>query len=136
MILNGLPPELQPIVSVVDDWSTNRRLGLVVEAQVGRGRLLMCSIDLSRNLESRPVARQLRHSLIEYLAGDVFPALRLRQPARPPAAVPTAIDAVEARRDDSSARKSGGAMPRVCRSNFIFRGERSQLLATQRRREK
>ncbi len=72
MILNDLPPNLQPVVSIVDDWFTNRRLGLVVEARVGAGRLLMCSIDLSRDLESRPVARQLRHSLMKYLASDAF----------------------------------------------------------------
>jgi hypothetical protein len=74
MILNDLPPELRPIVSLVDDWFTNRRLGLVVEARVGRGRLLVCSIDLSRDLDSRPVARQFRHSLVKYLAGDAFQA--------------------------------------------------------------
>ncbi|MCU0872279.1 MAG: discoidin domain-containing protein, partial [Pirellulaceae bacterium] len=72
MILNDLPPELRPVVSLVDDWFTNRRLGLVVEARVGRGRLLVCSIDLSRALDSRPVARQFRHSLVKYLAGDAF----------------------------------------------------------------
>ena len=72
MILNDLPPDLQPIVSIVDDWFTNRRLGLVVEARVGRGQLLICSIDLSRDLESRPVARQFRHSLMKYLASDAF----------------------------------------------------------------
>ncbi len=72
MILNDLPPELQPIVSIVDDWFTNRRLGLVVEARVGRGQLLICSADLNRDLESRPVARQFRHSLMKYLASDAF----------------------------------------------------------------
>lgn len=72
MILDDLPPDLTPVVSIVDDWFTNRRLGLVVEARVGRGRLLICSIDLSRDLESRPVARQFRHSLMEYLAGETF----------------------------------------------------------------
>ena len=29
-------------------------------------------INLSRELDSRPVARQLRHSLVKYLAGDAF----------------------------------------------------------------
>jgi len=78
MILNELPAELRPIVSVVDDWFTNRRLGLVFEARVGRGRLLVCSVDLTRDLDSRPVARQFRHSLVKYLASDAFqPAVAL-----------------------------------------------------------
>ena len=72
MILNDLPAEVRPIVSLVDDWFTNRRLGLVFEARVGRGRLLVCSVDLTRELESRPLARQFRQSLVKYLASDAF----------------------------------------------------------------
>ena len=36
------------------------------------GKLLVCSADLQRDLEHRPVARQLRRSLIDYMAGDRF----------------------------------------------------------------
>ncbi|MFO0892466.1 MAG: glycoside hydrolase family 2 TIM barrel-domain containing protein [Isosphaeraceae bacterium] len=32
LILEDLPRELRPVVQVVDDWVTNRRLGLVIEA--------------------------------------------------------------------------------------------------------
>jgi hypothetical protein len=59
-------------VQVIDDWFTSRRLGLVFEARVGKGRLLVTSIDLERDLETNPVARQLRHSLLRYAAGDRF----------------------------------------------------------------
>ena len=72
MILDGLPPELRPTLQVVDDWFTNRRLGLVFEARVGKGRLLVTSIDLERDLEENPVARQMRHSLLRYVASDRF----------------------------------------------------------------
>ncbi len=76
MILDALPPELRPIVQVIDDWTTNRRLGLVIEARVGRGRLLICSIDLSRH--DNPVTRQLNASLLHYAAGPRFePAVEL-----------------------------------------------------------
>ena len=72
MILDGLPQELRPTVQVIDDWFTNRRLGLVFEARVGRGRLLVTSIDLERDLDGNVVARQMRHSLLRYAASDRF----------------------------------------------------------------
>jgi hypothetical protein len=72
MILDGLPKELRPTVQAIDDWFTNRRLGLVFEARVGRGRLLATSIDLDGDLEGNPVARQMRHSLLRYAASDRF----------------------------------------------------------------
>ena len=78
MILDGLPRELRPTVQVIDDWFTNRRLGLVFEARVGKGRLLVTSIDLERDLDANPVARQMRHSLLQYAASDRFaPALEV-----------------------------------------------------------
>ena len=72
MILTDLPPDLCPIVQVVDDWFTNRRLGLVFEARVSKGRLMVCTIDLSADLGRRPVARQLRYSLLKYMDSSAF----------------------------------------------------------------
>ncbi len=72
MTLDELPRPLRPIVQVIDDWNTNRKLGLVWECRVGRGRLLVCSADLSDNLEQRPAARQLRASLLQYMGGKDF----------------------------------------------------------------
>jgi hypothetical protein len=72
MILGDLPGPIRPIVQVIDDWFTARRLGLVFEARVGNGSLLVSSIDLENDLGSNPVARQLRHSLLEYMRGSDF----------------------------------------------------------------
>jgi hypothetical protein len=47
-------------------------LGLVLEARVGTGKLIVCSIDLERDLETSAVARQLRSSLLHYMAGEQF----------------------------------------------------------------
>ena len=71
MILDDFPGEFRPIVQVIDDWNTNRKLGLIFEAKVGSGKLLVCSIDL-QNLPERPVARQMRYSLLKYMDGDEF----------------------------------------------------------------
>jgi beta-galactosidase len=70
MVLEDLPQGLRPIVQPIDDWNTNRRLGLVFECRVGPGRLLVCSADLEKN--ERPAARQLRVSLLAYVASDRF----------------------------------------------------------------
>ncbi|HTY36201.1 MAG TPA: glycoside hydrolase family 2 TIM barrel-domain containing protein [Bacteroidota bacterium] len=68
MSLDSLPADIHPIVQVVDDWVTNRRLALVVEANVGAGKLIVCSVDLKSDLTNRPVARQLLNSLERYAA--------------------------------------------------------------------
>jgi len=70
MILDGLPAGLRPTVQVIDDWFTSRRLGLVFEARVGKGRLVVSSIDLEGDLGANPVARQMRRSLLRYAASD------------------------------------------------------------------
>ena len=65
---------LKPIVQIIDDWVTNRKLGYIFEARVGKGRLLACAIDLESHLDQRPAARQLRASLLSYLSGSSAPA--------------------------------------------------------------
>jgi hypothetical protein len=70
MILDDLPTSLRPIVQVIDDWVNNRKLGLVWEARVGKGRLLVTSVDLSGELD--PVRRQLRASLLAYASSEAF----------------------------------------------------------------
>ena len=72
MVLDKFAPRLRPIVQVIDDWNTNRKLGLLFEAKLGRGKLLVCSIDLRSNLDARPVARQMLYSLLRYMESDNF----------------------------------------------------------------
>jgi len=77
MILDDLPPKLRPTVQVIDDWFTNRRLGLVFEARVGRGKLMVTSIDLG-DAGADPVRQQLRASLLAYLSSARFaPAVEI-----------------------------------------------------------
>jgi hypothetical protein len=72
MVLDGLPAALRPIVQPIDDWHHNRRLGLVFEARVNGGRLMVCGADLRTALEQRPVARQFLRSLLAYMSSDQF----------------------------------------------------------------
>jgi len=70
--LGSFDPALRPIVQVIDDWYTNRRLGLIVEAKVGKGKLLTCGVRLGDEDLARPEARQLRKSLLAYMQGKDF----------------------------------------------------------------
>jgi len=72
VILDEFPPALRPIVQVIDDWTTNRRLGLIFEAKISKGKLLFCSIDLRTDLDNRPVARQMLRSLLDYMQTAAF----------------------------------------------------------------
>jgi hypothetical protein len=72
MVLDSLPLGIRPIVQIIDAWTRNRKLGLIFEARVGRGKLLVCSIDLSTRLDERPVARQLLGSIMAYASGTDF----------------------------------------------------------------
>lgn len=72
MTLNHMPPALRPLVQPIDTWFENRRLGLLFEARVNGGKLVVCSMDLQSDLDRRIVARQMLHSLLGYMASDAF----------------------------------------------------------------
>jgi hypothetical protein len=63
---------LTPIVRQIDNFANNRYLASIVEAKVGNGRLMLCSFDISSDLENRHVARQLRYSLLNYMKTKAF----------------------------------------------------------------
>ena len=70
--LDKLPKNLQPIVQPIDDWNRNYKLGMIFEAKVGKGKLLVSSADLENNLDERIVARQLRKSILDYMTSAKF----------------------------------------------------------------
>ncbi|MEN0019290.1 MAG: sugar-binding domain-containing protein, partial [Planctomycetota bacterium] len=70
--LDGLSAAIDPIVRPIDDWVMPRSLGLLFEARVGEGRVLVCAVDLETDLENRPAARALRESLLAYAASIGF----------------------------------------------------------------
>ena len=56
---------------MVDNFVRNHKIGLILETRVGRGDLLVCSIDLP-GLQDKPEARQLLQSLLRYLDSSAF----------------------------------------------------------------
>ena len=72
MNLSEFPADYQPIVQPIDTWHVSRKLGMMIEARVFKGRLLMTTIDITSHLDRRPVARQLRQSILNYMQGSQF----------------------------------------------------------------
>jgi hypothetical protein len=60
-----------PLVQIIDDWRSNRKLGLAVEMKVGEGKLLICSANLLDE-HSHLVSRQLLYSLQKYMQSTEF----------------------------------------------------------------
>jgi hypothetical protein len=75
--IENAPPQLLPAVQAIDDWNRGYKLGVIFECNVGPGKLLVSAINLEGDLKSS-VARQLRHSLLDYAGGEKFnPAVTL-----------------------------------------------------------
>lgn len=70
--LSKLSKDIRPLVRVIDDWVTNRSLGLLFEVKVDNGKLLVSGIDFHQDMERRPAARQLLFSLKQYMLSDAF----------------------------------------------------------------
>ena len=72
IVLNEAPQDFKPIVQMIDNYERNYKLGLVFETRVGKGKLLICALDLNTDIESRPAARQLKSSLLMYIGSKQF----------------------------------------------------------------
>lgn len=72
MHLEDFPKSFLPLIQPIDTWFMNRRLGILFEAKVGKGKLMVCSADLQNDLENRPAAKQLLYSLQQYMLSDNF----------------------------------------------------------------
>ncbi len=66
------PLNSAPLVQPIDTWFENRRLALLFEARVGQGKLMVCSIDLDSDMANRPVAGQLKQSILKYMNSGEF----------------------------------------------------------------
>ena len=72
MQFTDFPQDFQPLVQSIDTWFVSRKIGMLFEAKVGKGRLVMTTMDLTRNLDSRIVARQMKESILHYMHSDKF----------------------------------------------------------------
>ncbi|MEO8254215.1 MAG: sugar-binding domain-containing protein [Flavobacterium sp.] len=72
MNLEDFPADFRPLIQPIDTWFMNRRLALVFEAQVGKGKIIVSSADLGPEVEDKPASRELFFSLQNYMNSDQF----------------------------------------------------------------
>ena len=70
--LNALPFEYEPVVFVIDDFNLSHRLGVLMEAKVGDGRLLISSLNLGQHGHRTPTQQQMFRSLLAHAGSDDF----------------------------------------------------------------
>ena len=80
MNLTEFPRDYQSPIQPIDTWHVSRKLGMLVEAKVLKGKLLMTTMDISSDLEHRLVARQMRHAILAYMQSDDFQPSMTLQP--------------------------------------------------------
>ena len=79
MNLQDFPKDYQSPIQPIDTWHISRKLGMLVEANVLGGKLLMTTMDITSDLDHRVVARQMREAILSYMESDDFaPALTLK----------------------------------------------------------
>lgn len=72
------PKDYRPLIQMIPSWKVNRKLAVLAEAKVGKGKLMLCSMDIMSDLPNRRVAAQFRYSLFKYLhAKDFNPGLEI-----------------------------------------------------------
>ena len=72
MNLMNLPKSYQPPIQPIDTWHVSRKLGMLVEARVLKGSLIITTMDIKTDLAHRHVARQMRHAILQYMESDDF----------------------------------------------------------------
>lgn len=72
MQFTHFPDEFQPLVQSIDTWFLSRKIGMLFEANVLRGKLIMTTMDLASAPEQRIVARQMRKAIYDYMNSDDF----------------------------------------------------------------
>ncbi len=72
MQFTDFPADFQPLVQSIDTWFVSRKIGMLFECNIGKGRLVMTTMDITNNLDSRIVARQMRESIINYMQSENF----------------------------------------------------------------
>ena len=72
MQFTDFPSDFQPLVQSIDTWFVSRKIGILFEANVGKGKLVMTTMDITNNLDKRIVARQMRESILTYMQSDKF----------------------------------------------------------------
>ncbi len=70
-VLDHMPAGYRPIVQMIDNFDRNHRLGIIFEAKMGGGKLLVCTSRLSKIME-RTEVKQFAVGLMKYVNSEDF----------------------------------------------------------------
>lgn len=78
MQFTDFPKGFRPTIQSIDTWFVSRKIGMLFEARVLKGKLMMTSMDITSQPDKRIVARQMRKAILDYMNSDQFrPATRV-----------------------------------------------------------
>lgn len=80
VINTDLLPAYHSPVQPVDTWHVSRPLAMIVEARVGKGRLLLTTLPISSGKATTPVRAAMRRAILEYVASTDFQPQRTITP--------------------------------------------------------
>ena len=72
MQFTDFPADFQPLVQSIDTWFISRKIGMLFEAKVLNGKLMMTSMDIKSDPDNRVVARQMYKAILDYMNSDGF----------------------------------------------------------------
>lgn len=72
MQFTDFPTGFQPTVQSIDTWFISRKAGVLFEAEVLNGKLMMTSMDITSDPDNRIVARQMHKAILDYMNSDAF----------------------------------------------------------------
>ena len=72
MNMEDFPAQIDPLIQSIPDYHKNRKLAFAFEGNVGEGKLLVTSIDFTKNLEENLASRQLYYSMLNYMESEQF----------------------------------------------------------------
>lgn len=107
LVIDRLPKDVDPIIEVIDNVERNYRLAMMLECSVGKGKLMILSVDMDKAMEY-PEGKWFMYSLKNYMAAKQFkPDLALTpQQVRNLLTKPTAARIIKEIRNESYDGKS------------------------------
>ena len=70
MCVDSFPTQLKPLVQPIDTWFLNRRLAQLFEVRIGKGKLVVSTLNLDP--DNGPASAQLRQSIAKYMNTSEF----------------------------------------------------------------
>lgn len=70
MLMDKMPKDFMPVVQPIDTWFLSRKLGMLFEAKVGKGKVLVTTLPLTA--KGNPAVEQMLRAVTDYVASDDF----------------------------------------------------------------